>query len=103
MIDPEIERIAMGIPEIRDRAKMISALAILSQPTQAQTPKGFIHLEDACRWLEDKWPTNTVRAKAIRKAAQMLRESGLGETQADDTTTPTFPVHASAQQQPAQT
>jgi|SaaInlV_130m_DNA_2_1039683.scaffolds.fasta_scaffold20314_3 hypothetical protein len=81
MIDPELERIAMTIPAIHDRAKMVSALAILSQPSGSDL-EGSVFLEDVCCWLESNWSEDTVRAKAIRKAAQMLRESGLGINQA---------------------
>lgn len=37
----------------------------------------LVSLEVACRWLEDKFAGETVRAKAIQKAARLLREDGL--------------------------
>ena len=68
----------MTVPSVADRGTLLSALSVLryrlKQAEDAQAGAG-----EVADWLDRHWPENTVRAKAVRKAAAILREHGLTE------------------------
>ena len=76
--DDPLMRIIMTVPSIADRGTLLSALSVLrhklKQAEEAQAGAG-----EVADWLDRHWPENTVRAKAVRKAAAILREHGLTE------------------------
>lgn len=74
--DDPLMRIIMTVPSIADRGTLLSALSVLrhklKQAEEAQAGAG-----EVADWLDRHWPENTVRAKAVRRAAALLREHGL--------------------------
>lgn len=79
-IKPRIKDIVLSLPSIVDREVLLRELAVLSERPEESEDSDLVSLEDVCVWLETTWSGQTVRAKAIQKAARMLRENGLRDT-----------------------
>ena len=68
--DEIIEAIIMKLPQVTDRAKLLSHFAILRKQAKEGTPDA----PRIARWIRETWPTSTVRAKMAQKIAGLIEK-----------------------------
>jgi len=71
----ELEDIAMSIPSISNKAKMLSFISVAKTATVKRSDEEDNKVaQEVADWIERTWPTHTVRAKMAQKIAKMIRE-----------------------------
>lgn len=71
---PELERIVLEeVRSVSSKAKLLSFISVMKgleegSGNEEQTMKAI------AIWIEETWPTQTVRAKMAQKIARMIRE-----------------------------
>jgi hypothetical protein len=75
-----LEDIILTVPSITDRGRLLSEVVKMRSALRKQEEApSATPLESVANWLDQHWSEGTVRAKAIRKVAKILREQGMSD------------------------